>query len=97
MEKIYKTKNSLIVEVPLKTKRYNPYMDDNTSVGEMDTVCALIGKDKFGNDRLGFCKYIDMAYKYKGDQWTDYFYMYWGEKKDFEELCKKLRIDIIYE
>jgi len=86
-------KNNLVIKIPLKTKRYNPYEADTTE--EMDNIVATIDKDKHGNEEMGFCNCIDMSYKGKGDQHTDFFYKYWGEKEEFKKLCKELKIDII--
>ena len=60
--KIYKTKDVLRIEIPLKEKRLNPYIPD-TDAGEINNICALIGKDECGNDRTGFAHYIVMSYK----------------------------------
>ena len=95
-EEITKDKNYLIIKVPLRKKRTNPYMEGQ-DVGEMDNIVALITEDEFGNTEMGFCKYIDMAFKGKDDQWTDFWYKWWGDQEEFEEICKKLGIDIIYD
>lgn len=92
--KIYTKNNKLIIEIPLQAQRTNPYNPDYKA--PMKNICALITKDKFGNGQMGFCKYIDMEYKGKMDQFTDFFYKWWGDKDEFEEICKKLKIDIIY-
>ena len=89
-QKIYTKKNKLIIEIPLIAKRYCPF--EEKVIGDMDNVIALIENE---ND-MGFCYSIDMGYKGKPDQWTDYFFKWFGEKKEFEQLCKKLKIGIIY-
>ena len=91
---IYIKKEKLIIEVPLKQKRFNCY-DDSEWLG--DNIIALIEKQKNCNvPEMGFAYRIDMSYKGKGDQWTDFFFKYFGEQKDFEELCEKLKLDIAY-
>lgn len=92
--KIYKKGKNLIIEIPLVGQRINPYDPDLKR--DMKNICALITKDKDGNEEMGFCKYIDMEYKGKTDQFTDFFYKWWRDKVEFEEICKKLKIDIIY-
>lgn len=88
-ENIYKTKKHLVIEVPLLQKRSNPY-DDSEWDGE--NIIAVIENE---ND-MGFCYRIDMSYKDKGDQWSDYFFKWSNGKEEFEKLCKKLGIDIVY-
>ena len=73
--------------VPLKTKRHNPYDEDYEE--EMNNIIGLIKKDF---EKCGFAYKIDMSYKGKSDQWTDYFYLYNGGIDDFKKLCKKLSI-----
>ena len=72
-------------------------MNKNQSLGEMNNIAGLIGKDKYGNEDLGFVQLIDMSYKGKDDQWTSIFYHYYGTEKEFEALCKEIGIGMIYE
>jgi len=90
MAKVEKTKDSLVITVPLKGERWCPFTEE--SKGEMDNVIGLIDE---GLDDMGFCYRIDMSYKGKDDQWTDFFFKWFGEKKEFIELCKRLKIDLI--
>lgn len=83
--------NKLIIEIPLKTKRSNPY---NESVGEeMDAIIGLY-EGEYNN---GICGRIDMDYKDKPDQWTDYIFKLNGTEEEFQEMCKELNIDIVYD
>lgn len=91
-EKIYKKDGKLVIEIPLKTKRYNPY-DEKDYGDEMDNIIGLIESDI----DMGFCFRIDMSYKGKDDQWTDYFFKWLGSKDVFEKMCKDLNFDIVYE
>ena len=86
---IGKTKNHLVIKIPLLTERYNPYMDE--SVGMMPNIVAVIS----GRD-MGFCYRIDMSYKRKDDQWTDFFFKWFGEQDEFEKLCAGLGFDTVY-
>ena len=88
-ENIYKTDTSLVIVIPLTQKRSNPY-DDREWEGE--NVIAIIEND----DDTGFCYRIDMSYKGKPDQWSDYFFKWMGDKAGFEKLCKELKIDVVY-
>ena len=90
LEKIYAKKSTLFLEIPLRTKRFNPYMEEY--VGEMDNIIAIVENDH----DMGFCYRIDMEYKGKDDQWTDYFYKFHGSPEEFEKICKKLKVDIVY-
>ena len=95
--KLYrKENNKLIIEVPLKTRRFNPYNEmatGNGDVGEMDNIIGLY-ENEYKN---GLCFRIDMDYKDKSDQWSDYFFKLDGTKKEFEEMCLELEIDAIYD
>ena len=89
--KIIKDKNNLIVTIPLKQRRWNPYEDmatGNGDVGEMDNLIGVV----MGND-IGFCQLIDMDYKGKPDQIGDFIVKWFGEEEDFRKLCKELEID----
>ena len=94
-EKIYKKGDKIIIEIDYWSKRFNPYAPDQ-DVGSYPTLTGMITKDESGNDELGFCQTIDMSYKGKGDQYTDIKYHFWRDKKEFEELCKDLGINIVY-
>jgi hypothetical protein len=91
MNKIYKQGENLIIEIPLKQKRFCPFTEEE--YGEMDNLIGLIIPKKF-NYKCGFAERIDMAYKDKGDQNTDIFYEYWGDKEDFIKLCGELGIEV---
>lgn len=82
--------NNLIITIPLKTKRYNPFLDKET--GKMDNIIGLY-EDEYNN---GLCYRLDMQYKGKEDQWTDYFYKLNGTKEEFKEMIKELGIDAVY-
>jgi len=88
---IYKTKDSLVIEIPLISKRNDVYDEDLDK--DMDNIIGMIDKR---NDTMGFSYVIDMSYKGKSDQFTDFFYKHFGNEDDFKELCKSLSIDIIY-
>ena len=77
--------------VPLKTTRFNPYMPDYHP--EMDNIVAIIDKKM---DECGLAFRIDMDFAGKPDQFTDYFFKYWGDEKEFEKICKDIGIDLIY-
>ena len=81
-------KNNLVIKIPLKAKRFDPYTE--TDAREMDNIVGVIT-----NDEVGFAHWIDRDYKGKDDDVSNFFYIYLGEKKDFINLCKKLKIDVI--
>ncbi len=86
-----------MVEIPLKKRRYNPYEDDmsgNYEGGaEMDNLIGLVESDI----DMGLCYRLDLDYKNKEDQWSDYLIKWHDGLESFEKLCKDLKIDIVYE
>ena len=101
MNKIYKKGDNLIIEIPLTTERYNPYMPEGPRCSDpilMNNIIGMISFDNNGNKEMGFCHAIDMSYKGKADQYTGIFYQHYDDtNKGFEELCKKIGIGIIHE
>ena len=94
---IKKVKNKIIIEIPAKTERSNPYMPD-VDVGKHDTLIGLVYKDKFDNENYGLARVIDMSYKDKGDQWTDIIIDCGGMGKEkFEKMCEDIEVDVVYE
>jgi len=86
-----KEKENLVITVPLKTTRSNPYMGDDYHP-KMDNIIGLYE----GEYKNGLCFRIDMDYKGKDDQWSDYFFKLDGDKKEFEGMIKELGIDAVY-
>lgn len=86
--------NELVVRIPLKAHRYDPFEDrvygerDNI-VGVIDWNVKYIGPD---HAELGFMYLEDFAYKGKDDQLTDWAIKYPGDIEDFRKLCDKLKI-----
>lgn len=88
---MYKKENdNLIITIPLKTHRSNPYMDDYSQ--EMDNIIGLY-EGEYNN---GLAYRIDMEYKGKDDQYSDYFFKLNGSKEEFDKMIKELGIDVIY-
>lgn len=94
MNKIHANKKSLVIEIPLKTTCSNPYSESENET--MDNIIGLIIHHE-GYDECGFAYRIDMSYKGKDDQWTDFFYKEFGDCDEFKELCEKLKIAYIEE
>ncbi len=91
MPKELKIENgNLIITIPTKTIRQNPYDEDEK--GEMDNIVGLY-ENEFNN---GLAYRIDMAYKGKADQTSDYFFKLNGSKEEFEAMIKALNIDAEY-
>lgn len=91
--RVSRTKKYLNIKIPLKAKRFNPYTDEY--VGEMNNISGLICNHKNGLVECGFVQMIDMQYKGKDDQWTDYIVVCDEESEDFKKLCEKLNIGLI--
>lgn len=90
--------DNLIITIPLKALRYNPYMGDDP-IGERENIAGVIeGHHDEENDwdDCGFMYLQDMSYKGKDDQLTDWAIKYYGSKEDFEKLCKELSVPIWY-
>lgn len=89
--KITKEKDELVIKIPFSTTRSNPYMEDYHP--KMDKLIGVIE----GEYDYGFCYRIDMEYKDKGDQWTDWVIKVDKdmEQDEFIKLCKKLKIGIV--
>jgi len=85
---ITKDENYLIIKVPLKSHRSNPYMDEDYHP-EMDNIVGVIA-----GDETGFANWIDMDYKGKEDQISVPFYTDYMEKGEFRNLCKELGIEV---
>jgi len=88
MEKISVKNNNLVIEIPLKVKRFCPYEGKN--IGDMDNICGLIDKKE-----CGFAYFVDRYYKGKSDDVSIIFYQYYNGKNDFKKLCKKLGIKVV--
>jgi len=91
MIKPYKIdKENLIITIPRFTTRNNPYSEEYHP--KMDNIIGIY-EDEYNN---GLAYRIDMDYKGKDDQYTDYFFKLNGEKEEFNEMCKDLEIDAMY-
>ncbi len=76
--------------------RWNPFQDEGT-VGIYPTFTGLIVRHrKNGNnwDEIGFAGTIDMSYKGKADQVSDFLVMWSDDEESFREMCGELDIDI---
>lgn len=89
---LYKVENdNLIITIPLKTFRSNPYDEDYQE--EMDNLIGLY-EGEYNN---GLAYRVDMSYKGKDDQWSDYVFKLNGSREEFEVMCKELKIDWVDE
>lgn len=86
MKEYRKEGDKLIIEIPLRKQRYDPYGDRYT--GEMDNIIGLW----YGPYENGLAYRIDRKYKGKDDDFTDYFFKLNGDFKEFEKMCKELGI-----
>jgi len=81
-------KNNLVIEIPLQEENYNPWT--GKSEGKVDNIIGIIdGKE------MGFCYLINMDYKGKADQHSDFFFKFMGLREQFENLCGELGINCI--
>ena len=87
--KIYKKEgDNLVITVPLKGFRFNPY---DESEGPMDNIIGVY-ENEYDN---GLAYRIDMSYKAKPDQWSDYFFKLDGTLEEFREMCKEIGVDYV--
>ena len=83
--KIYKKKDNLVVEIPLKQRRINVYGDDD--LGKTDNLIGIIAGDEYTISQL-----IDLAYK--GTQQEGMPIIYFENREELKEACKIGDIDI---
>lgn len=69
--------------------RSNPYDDEVHD--RMDAIIGLY-ENEWDN---GLCYRIDMDYKGKPDQWSDFFFKLNGTKEEFIAMCNELDIDFV--
>jgi hypothetical protein len=77
--KIKQTEKEISFTFPRYQKRINPY-DEKGDYGEYD--------------EMGFAGTIDMDYKGKPDQISDFVVMWDGEEEEFRKRCKELQINV---
>ena len=94
--KIYKEFNKkgdkIIFEIPAKTARCNPYMDKKEQSGTHDTLIGMKSHDK---EEMGWARVIDMEYKGKDDQYTDFLIHWWGSEEEFDAICKDIEVGVV--
>jgi len=93
--KISRVKDEIIIKIPFWQKRCNPYLLNDESQGRYPTLTGLIIRHrKDGNDyeEIGWAETLDMAYKGKPDQISDFLVMWEGEEQDFIKKCGELKI-----
>src|SRR3990167_4043314 len=94
--KITHNDKEIIFTFPRYQKRYNPYMEEESELGEYPNFTGLIVRHrKAGHwDEIGFAGTIDMSYKDKGDQASDIIVSWHGSEEDFRKKCAELKINI---
>ena len=88
-EVVKRVKNKIVIEFPLKIKRFNPY--SGKYEGEMQNIVGVIEDYDFG---LAYA--IDRSYKGKDYDYTRIIYHWFGDESDFKEFCKKNGLPILY-
>lgn len=84
---------NLIITIPLKTTRWNPYEAEGNAnyIGaEMNNVVGIVNYPD-----CGFGHWIDMDYKGKEDQDTGILHDWDGSTEEFKKFCKDNKIDLI--
>ncbi|MEK9179133.1 MAG: hypothetical protein AAB893_01560 [Patescibacteria group bacterium] len=91
--KIYKKDKRIIFEVSSESARFDPYSEKE--YGSHPTLVGLIAIGESGNRELGWAEVIDMAYKDKPDQFTDYLVKWWGSEEEFRKICREIEVDVV--
>ncbi len=92
--KIKQTDKEISFTFPRYQKRSNPY-DEKGDYGEYSTFTGLIIHHKDGqSDEIGFAGTIDMDYKGKPDQVSDFIVVWYGEEEEFRKECERLQINV---
>lgn len=93
--KIEQTNGEISFSFSRYQKRFNPY-DENGYFGEYPTFTGLIIHHRKDSqyDEMGFAGTIDMDYKDKPDQVSDFIVMWNGGEEEFRKECEKLQINI---
>lgn len=80
--------------VPIFQKESNCYMEDK-DLGDVNNMCGMVAD---GGYEFGFTKVINMSYAGKADQYTTIFLDcgMFMTKEEFEKLCKKVGLDVVY-
>ena len=90
---------NLVIKIPLKKERFNPYDDMYGDGGHqgimMNNIVAVIDRNGSNWDELGFAHWIDMDYKGKGDQVSALFFTYLGGEEEFRKLVEELKLDLV--
>lgn len=92
---ITKNKNNLIVKIPLKQFRNNPYDEDE----EKELVPALVGvivnsEDDSGMMEQGIYSLNDLSYKDSTQLGAPLVHTYMEDSK-FRNLCEDLELDVL--
>jgi hypothetical protein len=97
---VRKEGDKFIFEFPTELPRWNQYMEDAEAgtLGYYPFFSGLIihhRKDGNDYDEIGFAGTIDMSYKDKGDQISDFIVMWDGDEESFIKKCGELGIDVM--
>src|SRR3989338_8119072 len=91
--KVYKRYNKIIFEVPSESCRYDPYSEKE--YGSHQTLVGLVSLDESANKEYGWAEVIDMGYKDKPDQFTDYVIKWYGGEEEFLQICEDIEVNIV--
>jgi len=90
--KYYKKDDKIIIEIPFLQDGRDYFGD---KVCKIPNIIGIIETNKNGDEECGFHKLIDMTYKGKAPQVNGLLVSFYGNKKEFIELCEELDIEII--
>lgn len=86
-----KEKDNLIITIPLRQNRYNPYQEEMTGIPPTGTMNSLIGLIAGQEYTLNYLN--DMDYAGKADQ-IGIDILHLDSREELEEICKECGIEI---
>ncbi len=86
------------IVVPTSRKRSNSYMEEKSARGELGSYNTVTGIIDEKTSEYGFAFTIDMSYKGKDDQFSDFFLEVSAfiEQDEFQNLCKQYQINLVF-
>ena len=85
----------LTLTLPKFVPRSGQYMPKDSPKDRMHNITGLLDQR---TGEFGFAQMIDMSYKGKEDQYTDFFFRadhFLDELEDFEKICREYGLNLI--
>lgn len=84
------------IVMPRQEKRFNPHTEEASERGDLGSYGVVTGVIDERASEYGFAFTIDMDYKDKADQFSDFFLEAdsFMERAEFEQMCKQHKIPL---